>query len=64
MTNALKYTVDLKPDEKIIEVYFNTDNSFYSEDNMRKLLNRYLKFFKDYDIIAKRISDGKEIAKI
>lgn len=65
MTNALNYMVNLKADKKIIEVFFNTESSFYSEENMHWLLNRYYaKIFKDYTVIAKRISDGKEIARI
>lgn len=64
MTNALNYMVNLKADKKVIEVFFNTENSFYNEENMHWLLNRYMKIFKDYTVIAKRISDGKEIARI
>lgn len=64
MTNALNYMVNLKADKKVIEVFFNTESSFYNEENMHWLLNRYMKIFENYDIIAKRISDGKEITRI
>ena len=56
--------VNLKADKKVIEVFFNTESSFYNEENMHWLLNRYMKIFENYDIIAKRISDGKEIIRI
>lgn len=56
--------VNLKADKKVIEVFFNTESSFYNEENMHWLLNRYMKIFENYDIIAKRISDGKEITRI
>ena len=64
MTNALNYMVNLKADKKVIEVFFNTESSFYNEENMHWLLNRYMKIFENYDIIAKRISDRKEITRI
>ena len=64
MTNALNYMANLKADKKVIEVFFNTESSFYNEENMHWLLNRYMTIFENYDIIAKRISDGKEITRI
>lgn len=64
MTNALNYMVDSKTGKKTIEMFFDTESSFYNEGDMRWLLDRYMEIFKDYNIIAKRISDGKEIYRI
>ena len=56
--------VDSKTGKKTIEMFFDTESSFYNEGDMRWLLDRYMEIFKDYNIIAKRISDGKEIYRI
>lgn len=64
MTNALNYMVELKPTEGTIHVYFNTESSFYNEKNMRELIEKYVKNFKNFNIIAKEINDGKEIMRI
>ena len=63
MTNVLNYMVDSKTGKKTIEMFFDTESSFYNEGDMRWLLDRYMEIFEDYNIIAKRISDGKEIAR-
>lgn len=64
MTNVLNYIVDSKTGKKTIEMFFDTENPFYNERDMQWLLDRYMEIFKDYNIIAKRISDGKEITRI
>ena len=64
MTNALKYTVESKTGKKTIEMFFNTEDPFYNEGDMRWLLDRYVEIFEDCNIIAKRISDGKEIYRV